>query len=340
MKNLELRSSLIKSGVLLVLFIFFIYAFAVGDSGGIGGTIGSLISGIVFIIGLSVALVFSIMIILGIYFGILYLYDPAVSKKTYNEFIAICTVATSTSPLSVKCCSSKKAPPTPPSTPAVSLADIQLIESNQAKLGDQLNTIESTIETLQNSINDFSNAINAAKEEISSLEASIETKATAEAIDEASKKLSGELAGIKDSIQPLNDKLSTLEADVTALAPQDDKAGEDVQGMIDLAVDALKTDIKTIQSDMSKLSLTADNEDITEASNTTDNSPHRMLSYFSKKADEKKFVASVKKAVDQGMTYAQVGEFLEDALSKDAGEVISEHPSLTKDYIRSIRQKE
>jgi len=44
MKNQELRSSLIKSGIILVLCVFFIYSFASGDSGGVTGTIGSLFS--------------------------------------------------------------------------------------------------------------------------------------------------------------------------------------------------------------------------------------------------------------------------------------------------------
>jgi len=38
------------------------------------------------------------------------------------------------------------------------------------------------------------------------------------------------------------------------------------------------------------------------------------------------------------MTYAQVGEFLNDSLSDDASDVIADHPSLTKDYIRICRQ--
>jgi len=112
MKNLELRSALIKSGALLALCIFFIYAFAVDDSGGIGGTISSIISAIVFLFGLTIALILSISILFGIYFGILYLYDPEVSKKTYEELIEIGNTASAKLPIRAKCCSSKKAPAT------------------------------------------------------------------------------------------------------------------------------------------------------------------------------------------------------------------------------------
>lgn len=90
MKNQELRSSLIKSGILLLVCVFFIYAFAVKDSGGVVGTIGSLfsglMSGVIFLIGLILALAFSVAAMIGIYFGILALYNQEVCKKSWEEF--------------------------------------------------------------------------------------------------------------------------------------------------------------------------------------------------------------------------------------------------------------
>ncbi len=343
MKNLELRSALIKSGALLALCIFFIYAFAVGDSGGIGGTISSIISGIVFIFGLTIALILSVSILFGIYFGILYLYDPEVSKKTYEELKEISDANSSKLPLRAKFCTSKK---TPAANPAVSNVELVAVEANQAKLGAQLDNIGSTVETLQKSLNGLTAALGSAKNEISTLEektASFEeviaTKASTQAIDESSKKLSTELEGLKGSIKPIADKLTSLEENVTALAPNDDPEGEDVQGLITKAVDALKGDIKAVQNDMAKLSTAPAEESETESTDNGDDATHRILSYFTKKADEKKFVTSVKKAVEQGKTYAQIDEFLADALSKDANTIIADHPSLTKDYIRTIRQQ-
>lgn len=344
MKNLELRSSLIKSGALLALCIFFIYAFAVGDSGGVGGTIGSLISGITFLIGLTIALIISVLILFGIYFGILYLYNPDVSKKTYDELKTISTAAIAKLPIKTKCCPSKKAVS---AAPAVSTEDIQLIEANQARLGSQLENIGSTFETLQESIHSLNTALSSAKEAVTSLEEktasfeeALETKATTEAIDDSSKKLSTELESLKGSLKPLTDRLATLEENIATLGSQDDAEGEDVQGVVDKAVDALKNEIKAVQDDMSKLSAAPVQDSKAKTNDKEDGSAHRILEYFTKKADEKKFVTSVKKAVDQGMTYAQVDEFLDDALSKEAGAIIADHPSLTKDYIRTIRQKD
>jgi peptidoglycan hydrolase CwlO-like protein len=343
MKNLELRSSLIKSGALLALCIFFIYAFAVGDSGGIGGTIGSLISGITFLIGLTIALVISVLILFGIYFGILYLYNPEVSKKTYDELKAISTAATAKLPISAKCCHSKKAAA---STPVVSVEDLQTIETNQSKLGAQLKNIGSTVETLQESLDDFSTTLHSVKdgmttleEKTSSFEEALELKATTEAVGDSSKKLNSELESIKGSLKPLTEKLSTLEEKIASLSSQDDENGN-IQSIIDKAVDGLKDDINAVQNDLTTLKAAPVVNDKDKATNKDEGSTHRILAYFTKKADEKKFVTSVKNAVDQGMTYAQIDEFLVDALSKEAGVIIADHPSLTKDYIRTIRQKD
>jgi len=344
MKNLELRASLIKSGVLLALFIFFIYAFAVGDSGGVGGTMGSLISAITFVIGLTIALVISVSILFAIYFGILYLYNPDVSKKTYDELKAISTAATANLPISAKCCHSKKATTI---SPAVSLEDLQAIEQNQANLGTQLENIGSTVETLQKTLNGFNTALSSAKEEmtaveekLASFEESLETKATAEAVDDSAKKMNTELESVNGSIKSLTDKLATLKENVTSLGSQEDEEGEDVQGLIDKTIIALKGEIKAVQDDLAKLSSAPAKDTKAKEGDKEDDSAHRILGYFTKKADEKKFVTSVKKAVDQGMTYAQVGEFLNDTLSKEAGAIIADHPSLTKDYIRTIRQND
>jgi len=343
MKNLELRLALIKSGALLALCIFFIYAFAVDGSGGIGGTISSIISGIVFLFGLTIALILSVSILFGIYFGILYLYDPEVSKKTYEELKDISNAASAKLPLSTRCCTPKKAPSV---DTAPSNIDLDAVESNQVKLGTQLENIWSTVEILQKSLSGFTTALDSAKEEItalekktSSFEETIETKADTDTIDESSKKLCTELENIKGSIKPITDKLASLEDNMTALTPENAPEGEDVQEMINKAVNTLKEDIETVQNDIAKLSSAPTNVSKTQNTDNTEDSAHRILSYFTKKNDEKQFITSVKNAVGQGMTYAQIDNFLSESLSKEAGAIITEHPSLTKDYIRTIRQQ-
>ena len=334
MKNVELRLSLIKSGALLALFIFFIYAFAVNDSGGIGGTIGSLISVITYILGLSIALIICVLIMFCIYFGILYLYNPDVSKKTYGEFKDLSTKATSKLPISTKCCTSQQSVVSAEEPVGVELADIERDQSALAKdlstLSSSIEGIHSTLTAVQNSIGAIEEELSTIKEQTASLDTAIQDKADISAISDATSSMSSELQTIKGATQPLETKLANLEQQITELNETDTPP---VQELIDTAVTALQGKIDSMSKDIETLSATAATTDETEEEE------HRILSYFTNKGDQKKFISSVQEAVDQGMTYAQIDEFLADNLPDDLAAIAADHPSLTKDYIRTIRQK-
>lgn len=331
MKNLELRSSLIKSGVLIGLFIFFIYAFAVGDSGGISGTIGSLISAVIFVVGLCLALLVSVAVMFGIYFGILYLHDPEVSRTVFGEFQETLSAVSKQFPCSSTCCTSKsKELP-----PVLTADDIQPLQTAQNKLAARLAATVADVDSLRETVNTLNTAINSANEELIALnekvnatQEDLEGKASTEAIADSAKKLS---ADITSSIKPLGDKITSLKETVAGLATDnDDEVDDSVQEKIDQAVAALQKELTAIKKSI------ASSE---SAPDTAEESRHRILGYFSNKKDENKFVKLVKEKVSPNMTYAQVDEFLVESLSKEAAAVLSDHPSLTKDYIRSYRQK-
>jgi predicted nucleic acid-binding Zn-ribbon protein len=332
MKNLELRSSLIKSGLLLGLFIFLIYAFAVDGSGGIGGTFASLFAGITFIIGLSIAVVVSVVVMFGVYFGILYLYDPAVSAKIFAEF------KENISSVSGQLCSCSSCGTSETATEIPS-NELQPVQSAQDELAMQLSGIGSNVDTMQNmlaelktSLKSTQDSIEALNEKTAAIEEELGSKATADAIDEASKSLTGEIGAVKSSVQPLNDKISALEKTVSEI---DTTAGNDETNN---AIEILQKNLEALKKKLAEKEAKAES-DAQPVNESTDDSNHRILSYFTKKADEKKFVSLVKDSVNQDMTYAQVDEYLTSSLSKAAAKIISEHPSLTKDYIRECRQK-
>lgn len=332
MKNLELRASLIKSGIIIALFIFIIYAFAVGDSGGITGTIGSLISAFTFVIGLVLALLISVIVIFGVYFGILYLYDPEVSKTVFGEFLE------SLSKISkhFSCCSTGS--PTKPEklAPTLTVDDLQPLQTDQNKLAALITATNASVDALQKSVTNLQGAINSANEELSALnektntiEEDLQGKASTDAIVESAKKTD---ATINSSIKPLIDKITNLEDIVAGLATANDEdTGDDVQEKIDHAVSTLKKELTAVKKSVASLEPDTD---------TTDDSRHRILDYFDNKKDENKFVKLVKEKVTPDMTYAQVDEFLVESLSKEAAAIISDHPSLTKDFIRSYRKKD
>lgn len=334
MKNLELRSSLIKSGVLIGLFIFFIYAFAVGDSGGISGTIGSLIAAITFIIGLFLALIVSVSVLFGIYFGILYLYDAKVCKTVFGELKEKLSILTSQYSYG-SCCSSKPKE----ITPVLTADDITLLQASQDKLAAQLAATDSNLDSLQKTVSGLNAAISSANEELitlnektDSIQKDLESKATSDAIVDSTKAFGSD---ISSSIKPLSEKIASLEEAVAALAINDEEeVAVGTQEQIDKAVAGLNMELSAIKESIAKM---GPNNDITAVTNE---SRHRILEYFSNKKDEKKFVTLVEEKVSPDMTYAQVDEFLVESLSKEAAAILADHPSLTKDYIRTYRQKD
>lgn len=336
MKNLELRSSLIKSGCLLGLLVFLIYAFAVESSGGIGGTISSLFSGGIFIVGLSIALLVSVVVMFGVYFGILYLYDPQVSVKTMDELKVNLNNVSTKIPIFTHCCSRHSSvPPT-----VVTAEDLIPLCTAQENLKIQLTTINASVASTLKSLTTLTSSNNTTNEELSmlgekmqTLEETIEGKASLELIDDSAKKLASDIIAIKSSITLLNDKISTLESTVDTLDDgNSDDTDKAVQEKIDLAVTGLQKEIATLKKCITAQPVTS------EETNTGDTS-HRILSFFTKKDDKKKFIALVNESVEKDMTYAQANTLLNETLSKTAAAIIAEHPSLTKDYIREMRQK-
>ncbi len=339
MKNQELRSSLIKSGVILTLCIFFIYAFAADDSGGVTGTIASIFSGILFLIGIVLAVAVSVLVMFAIYFGILYLYNKETCKKTFDEFKPQLTATLASCKLSCpsRCHISKE---TETSASEETLRDLQTkqdtLEKKLADIQSSVNGIETTLSTVSSSVVIASGDIAKVDERITLLAEEIETRVTTENINNISAALEKELSDLKNAVSPLGTTLSQLTRDVAELqkhAENDD--GDDIHTLLDTALSPVRQDIETIQKQLAEQSTRAadDQEESPDGENQ-----HRILTYFENKSDENKFVQLVAEAVAKGMTYAEAGEYLNDSLSTAASEVIADHPSLTKDYIRTIRQ--
>lgn len=336
MKNLELRSSLIKSGILLGLCIFLIYAFAAESSGGIGGTIASLFSGFTFLIGLTLALVISVLVIFGVYFGILYLYDPKVSQKTYGELKANLTDISSKLALDTKCCTTV-APDAPATTTVTETAnELESIQATQSRLTAQLANTDAKVDSMQKALSTLNASLTAVSEQISAfgeqtqtVSEELETKASTGAIEDSAKKLGADINSLKTSMEPLSAKLSSLEETVAGFEGGTEGKDDDIQAIVDQSLSALQDELKAVKDMISEQS---------SPENESDDSSPRILTYFSKKADRKKFIALVKESVKQDMTYAQIDEVLNESLSKESATIIADHPSLTKDYIRDCRQ--
>ena len=334
MKNQELKSSLIKSGIVLALCIFFIYAFAVSDSGGVTGTIASLFSGVVFLIGLALALVVSVAVMIGLYFGILAMYSQEVCSNTYDQFKPVLRqfLGSTTSFFSSKCCGTSE------SSQLDTESEIETLRDKQNVLNNQLSQIKNNISSVQENLATLSSSVTTVAAENTTLDSKaktmeddLATKAIAADVDDSLKKLSDNLSTIQNSVTPLTEKLTELENAMAAQEKEED--GEDVQEIVNKAMSSLQEEITSVKASIKDLASTSKKEKAPKKS------VHRILTYFATKEDQDQFTTLVNEAVAKEMTYAEIGELLSNSLSKENAEIIADHPSLTKDFIRICRQK-
>ncbi len=334
MKNIELRTALIKSGIIVALCVFFIYAFAADDSGGVIGTIGSIFSGILFVVGLLFAITVSIAVMFGIYFGILYMHNKDHCKEVYAEFK---TKLVDTSK-AMGCCCPVKHSSHKSETSHTNQVDMTPLFDNQEKLASQLDTIQKSVSSLEQTFTGFTAALASSTEKVNNLDSKIQQteealaeKANTTSVDDLTKKLAVDITALQISVKPLDTKLTELEKNLSDFSNKENDS--ELQEKLHSSIDGIKQEIADMKKSIKNLSVKP-----AQSSTEPKDTNHRLLSYFTEKADEKKFVKLVTEAVAKGMTYAQVDEYLNDSLSKEASDVIADHPSLTKDYIRICRQ--
>ena len=90
MINSDIKKSLIKSAIFLltsiVLVSFVVSAQAVGFWASIGAIFSGIFSTLIFVIGLSIALLISVVIIIAIFFGTIALHSVEKAKDMFNQF--------------------------------------------------------------------------------------------------------------------------------------------------------------------------------------------------------------------------------------------------------------
>lgn len=171
--------------------------------------------------------------------------------------------------------------------------------------------------------------------------------------------MKGDLSALQATNKKLQDNVTELES----------KNGKLTQDMQDLAkmVDDLKESEEKINATLAELSeqvkqdpdaalteqvkkleemYTATNGAIEDLAGKlqaleesgSDDQQGGIFSYIESKDDQTLFTMAVQEAVSKEMTYAQIDEFLTENLSEELDQIIKDHPSLTKDYIRSMRK--
>lgn len=338
MRNQELKSSIIKSGLFLMLLVIFIYSFAVEASGGLLGTIGSVFSGLIFLLGLLFAIAVSIVAMFAIYFGILSMYDKSICDKTYGEFKEKLNAFTKTisDTCGSKCASLQKTV-----TETTKEDNTNTLLDQQKGLTSQFSGLQNSVNSLKQQLSDVSSSVTEVTAGLGRLdsrtiiiEEALANKAEASAIEDTAKQLTADVAALQESVKPINDTIAKLDTAMSAMSGEDNDAEKVLQEKLDTAISGIKEELSAMQQNIANLA--SDPQKDTDTNSVTID--HKILAYFSSDDDKNQFVTIVNEAVNKEMTYAQAGDYLNKSLSDAASEVIDKHPSLTKDYIKVCRK--
>ena len=373
MKANALRGPLIKSAIVLLIISMLAFFTSTSPGGGIWGSVGTLIITILrtvqWIIGMIIALSVSLAVMIGIFLGAVALVNPASSSRMFEAVRQ--TVSCWFAPVLRLLKSDKDAEfvdrleSFAQGVKKELTADIQQV---QAGLGKSLTELEGKISR-------FSSRVSSLEETAANLAQSEQVEALAEEVKGVGESLA-EIKSVADSLKGRVDQaekqvkevageavLGDLPSRVEALEQKEIPESVDTKPL-EQDITALKTELATVQQQVAEALETAAQavsraEKLADASVQTvpqqksaskgapakeetpaakSSEEHRIFSYFDNDADKKKVAEVVASTLKKDMSYKQVMDLVAKKLGGKKGEIITSHPSLSKDYIRICRR--
>ncbi len=352
MNTTELRKPLIQTAVVLAAIIFLISIVGGSESTSFFGMIGAIIGGILrlvlLVIGLAIALVFSIACLIGVFFGAVALYSVEDAKRIFSQFLdnvarvkasytgcEYTPVKIDITPEEVESAINTKdeAPveiveetvPKEVATPPV-VADPKELE----KLKSQLH---SSLEEINQSLTEIKTKESTIEESITALSKQLEAKAGTEISDQ----VNGLVSGQEEANSAIAEQVKRLEGLEASLADQSNTSN-DLTQQITKMTKGLQS-VKKELDQLEELFTSPGTEEDQKTETKDDLSNHRIFSYLESDADKQAVSNQVKEAIQKDMTYAEIDAFFTETLSAEVDEIVKDHPSLTKDYIRLCKKQ-
>jgi len=361
MKQNVLQAPLIKSAVVLVIFSLLFYFTSSSPDGSVWGSIGSIFivafRTIQWAFALTIGLIVSLAVLIGIFFGAVALVNPASASRMYEGlrqtlldwFAPLITLFKSdrqeklTADLNAFGQDLKKE-----YTSDIQAAQMGLSKT-QAALETRLGGISSRLATLEDTTTGLAAAeqLEAMVGEVDILKSSVDQ--TAKQIQDVSgDSILGDLPARVEVLEQQEIVEPTASVDITGLekniavlqselASVQQKAEEALQAATKAAAKTAQQPAASVPSKkpVAKKAGKEVKQDETQAAAKEE---HRIFSYF-EAADQKKVADLVASTLKKDMSYKQVMDFVAKELGGNKGKIITSHPSLSKDYIRQCRRK-
>jgi len=298
MNRNDFRNPLIQSGILLLVVFLSIAIVANSPADGFFGSIFALISGLfkglLFVIALSIGVIFSIAVLVGIFLLAVSFHSADKAGIMFDQFktalVALyckvkgCDNSSLETVSNVSAVEEAVSPVPREADPGEAIAPQQ---SDTGQLKEEISQITDKLDQLDSSLS-------SAEERLLALQSQVEQhqSSSAEAGDrlnhiEAS---SGDLA---DNVKMQSEKIDSIAEEIIELHK--------------------KTSVPEVVSG--------------------------ILSYLDTQEDRDTLMERAEEAVSRGLTYAQTDDFFKDVLPDKVHKALSEHPRLTKDFIRSVKKK-
>lgn len=350
MKQNSLRTPLINSAVILVVFSLLVY-FTVSSS---GGTLWSSIGAIIVLIfrtaqwaiGLALGLLVCLAVLIGIFLGAVSLVNGASASRMYEGLRQ--TILYWLEPIVSFFKSDKDAAlqaGIDEMANTLRLDFTRMVRESQQKMTSVNGDLETKIGTLGSRLREI--------EEIAAHTASLEQlEAVNVEVSSASEALAANASmvkGLQDNVNKVVQQVGAIDAeqllgDIPARIQTLEEQG--VPEPVDLnplqsQITALQEEIEHLKAELKEAKETPVAATVAEeAGEETEQeaNKHRLFSYFEEKEDQDKIAALVAETLKKDMTYAQITKYLIKEMGSERGKILEEHPSLVKDFIRQCRR--
>jgi len=308
MKNNDFKAPLTQSAAVIGGVIVLMLIVASSGAGAAGGGVLAGIIGvgktILFLIGLGISLAICIAILVGIFLGAVAMTSPEQARQMYADLkknFALSVISLCSCPS----CSDDGAAKAQLEEEYNQMKQefAQLQQSNTTLL-NKLDTLRKDNESLQNAVSNVENENVGLKVKLDDLHN------TVSALQESEKSINEVITQLSEKLNKSNDQ--EIREQLTKL--------EKLQATTKEEIDAIQERLNSLEGSI-KQSQTSG-----------------IFAYIEDEGSQYLFTESVAEAVDKGLTYAQIDDYLSETLPAALDKVIKDHPSLTKNYIRSIRR--
>jgi len=308
MKKNEFRTPLLQSaavlGGVLVLFGIVSSSGASGSGGGILSIMFGIGNLLLFCIGMTIALLFSIALLIAIFLAAVAMVDSQQAAQMYSDLKK--NFALNATALN-KIFSDKTGDGVGVSKDELDQLkrDITQLQEKNTSLQEHITALAGDKTVLQNDVNSLGVANADLKMKLEDLNATV-----------------GNLQNSEEQIKALIDNLTEkIEAGTDQELREQVKKLDQLHVNAHSDVDALMERLNTLESSLKQAPVSG------------------IFAYIESEEEQSLFIQKVEEALAQEMTYAQIDEYLTSSLPSELDQIIKDHPSLTRNYIRNLRRE-